>query len=158
MNREVMLAQLGEQVEYLRGLVAGFEESQLSRPPAPGKMSLKQSAAHLAHTNRLFAERLEQMLTLDDPPIKVIDAALENLESYKAVDLSRVLEDFARARRRLVERLSRLYPQDWARGAAHPEYHRYDLQMAVEHLLLHEAHHLYHMEQMRAALDRWDQR
>lgn len=157
MKPAVMLGQLEEQVAYLRGLVTGLSEPQLTRPPAPGQMSLKQMAAHLAHTNELFAERLEQMLTLDDPPVKVIDASLEDLESYKRIDVDKTLEDFARARKRLIERLGRLYPQDWKRGAAHPEYHRYDVQMAVEHLLLHEAHHLYKMEQMRAAIDRWDQ-
>jgi hypothetical protein len=115
-------------------------------------------AAHIAQTDELFAERLDQMLTIDDPPIKVIDAALEDLESYNRVDLERVMDDFSRNRRRLLTRLSGLYPQDWDRCAAHPEYHRYNVQMAVEHLLLHEAHHLYQMEQMRAALDRWDQR
>ncbi len=158
MKPSVMLAQLEEQAEYLRGIVAGLEDAPLVRPPAPGRMSLKQTAAHLAHTNELFLERLELMLTLDDPPIKVIDAGLEDLEAYKRVDLERVLEDFVRTRRRLIERLRRLYPAEWARRAAHPEYHRYDVQMAVEHLLLHEAHHLYAMEQMRAAIDRWDQR
>jgi uncharacterized damage-inducible protein DinB len=158
MKREVMLAQLGEQIEYLRGLIAGLDSSQLARPPAPGKMSLKQMAAHLAHTDEFFAERLDLMLTIDEPPLKVIDAALEDLESYNRVDLDRVIDNFERNRKRLITRLSGLYPQDWERCAAHPEYHRYNVQMAVEHLLLHEAHHLYHMEQMRAALDRWDQR
>lgn len=153
-----MLAQLEEQVSYLRGLLRGLDDSQLSKPPAPGKMSLKQAAAHVAHTNDLFAERLEQMLTLDEPPVKIIDASLEDLESYKTVDLDRVMEGFARNRKRLIERLARLYPKDWERRAAHPEYHNYNVQMAVEHLLLHEAHHLYQMEQLRAAIDRWDQR
>jgi len=158
MKQSVMLAQLNEQVEYLRGLLAGLEESQLARPPAPGKMSLKQTAAHLAHTNELFAQRVEQMLELDEPPIRIIDAALEDLESYKTADLEKVAEEFSRGRQRLIERLGKLYPQDWARRANHPEYKNYDVQMAVEHLLLHEAHHLYSMEQLRAALDRWDQR
>ncbi len=158
MKPSVMLAQLEQQAEYLRGIVAGLDEAHLMRPPAQGKMSLKQMAVHLAHTNELFAERLEHMLTLDSPPVKVIDAGLEDLESYKKADLVRVMEKFVRGRARLIERLSRIYPHDWERRAAHPEYHRYDVQMAVEHLLLHEAHHLYHMEQMRAALDRWDQR
>ncbi len=158
MKSSVMLAQLEQQVEYLRGILAGLEEPQLMRPPAPGRMSLKQMAVHLARTNESFAERIELMLTLDSPPVKVIDAGLEDLESYKKADLNRVMEKFVRGRARLIERLSRIYPHDWERRAAHPEYHRYDVQMAVEHLLLHEAHHLYHMEQMRAALDRWDQR
>ncbi|HSE97963.1 MAG TPA: DinB family protein [Blastocatellia bacterium] len=158
MKREVMIAQLGEQFEYLRGLIAGLEESQLSRPPGSGRMSLKQMAAHIARTDEMFAERLDQMLTLDDPPVKVIDAALEDLDSYNRLDLNRVMEEFGRSRKRLIVRLSGLYPQDWERCAAHPEYHRYNVQMAIEHLLLHEAHHLYQMEQMRAAIDRWDQR
>ena len=52
MKPSVMLAQLAEQVEYLRGVVAGLEESHLVRPPAPGKMSLKQIAAHLVNINK----------------------------------------------------------------------------------------------------------
>jgi uncharacterized damage-inducible protein DinB len=158
MKRDVMIAQLDEQVEYLRGLVAGLEEAQLARPPAPGKMSLKQVAVHLSHTNDLFAERLEQMVTLNEPPVKIIDAALEDLESYKKAELDDVMSHFARSRKLLLGRLAGLQPADWERRASHPEYHRYNVQMAVEHLLLHEAHHLYHMEQMRAAIDRWDQR
>ncbi len=158
MKRSIMLAQLEEQVEYLKGLLEGLDEAHLLRPPTPGKMSLKQLAVHLAQTNDSFAERLEQMLTLDNPPLKVIDAALEDLEAYKRVHLGQTMERFTRNRKRLIERLARLYPQEWERTAAHPEYPRYNVQMAVEHLLLHEAHHLYAMEQMRAALDRWDQR
>jgi len=106
----------------------------------------------------MFAQRVEQMLELDEPPIKVIDAALEDIESYKTTDLDRVMKDFSDGRKRLIERLEKLYPQDWHRRAVHPEYQNYNVQMAVEHLLLHEAHHLYSMEQLRAALDRWDQR
>ena len=64
MKQSVMLAQLNEQVEYLRGLLVGLEEWQLAKPPAPGKMSLKQTAVHLGHTNQMFAERVEQMLEL----------------------------------------------------------------------------------------------
>lgn len=158
MKQTVMLAQLNEQVEYLRGLLVGLEEWQLQKPPAPGKMSLKQTAAHLAHTNKMFSERVEQMLELDQPPIKIIDAALEDLELYKSADLGEVTDEFWRGRKRLIDRLAALYPQDWQRRGTHPEYKNYDVQMAVEHLLLHEAHHLYSMEQLRAALDRWDQR
>ena len=98
------------------------------------------------------------MLELDQPPIRVIDAALEDLESYKAADLDEAMEQFSTRRKRLIERLGNLYPSDWESRAAHPEYQNYNVQMAVEHLLLHEAHHLYSMEQLRAALDRWDQR
>jgi uncharacterized damage-inducible protein DinB len=158
MKQSVMLAQLNEQVEYLRGLLVGLEDWQLAKPPAPGKMSLKQTAVHLAHTNQMFAERVEQMLELDQPPIKVIDAALEDLESYKAADIEKVMEQFSTGRKRLIERLGKLYSKDWESRAIHPEYQNYNVQMAVEHLLLHEAHHLYSMEQLRAALDRWDQR
>jgi uncharacterized damage-inducible protein DinB len=158
MKHSVLVAQLEEQVGYLIGLLAGLDEQQLARVPAPGKMSIKQTAAHLAHTNQAFFERLEQMLTLDQPPVKIIDANLEDLESYKKIDLKRSMEELIRARKRLTERLARLYPQDWERQASHPEYHNYNVQMAVEHLLLHEAHHLYQMEQIRAAIDRWDQR
>lgn len=158
MNQSVMLAQLNEQVEYLRGLLVGLEDQQLAKPPGPGKMSLKQTAVHLAHTDLMFAERIEQMLELDQPPVKVIDAALEDLESYKAADLDKTMEQFSNGRKRLIERLGKLYPQEWESRAVHPEYQNYNVQMAVEHLLLHEAHHLYGMEQLRAALDRWDQR
>lgn len=158
MKQAVMLAQLNEQVEYLRGLLVGLEAWQLAKPPAPGKMSLKQTALHLAHTNQMFAERVELMLELDQPPIKIIDAALEDLEAYKTADLEKTLEQFSTGRKRLIERLGKLYPSDWESRAAHPEYQNYNVQMAVEHLLLHEAHHLYSMEQLRAALDRWDQR
>jgi uncharacterized damage-inducible protein DinB len=158
MKQSVMLAQLNEQMEYLRGLLVALEDWQLAKPPAPGKMSLKQTAVHLAHTNLMFAERVELMLEVDRPPIKVIDAALEDLESYRAADLDQVMEQFSTGRKRLIERLGKLYPQDWESRAVHPEYQNYNVQMAVEHLLLHEAHHLYSMEQLRAALDRWDQR
>lgn len=114
-------------------------------------MSLKQKAAHLAHTNEMLAERVEQMLELDEPPIKVIDAALEDLQSYKAADLEKVKEESSCGGERLIEKLGKLYPQDWERRGSHPEFHNYNMQMTVEHLLLHEAHQLYGMEQLRAA-------
>jgi len=41
MKQSVMLAQLNEQVEYLRGLLEGLDGAHLAKPPAPGKMSLK---------------------------------------------------------------------------------------------------------------------
>jgi hypothetical protein len=64
------------------------------------------------------------------------------------MDLGDALIQFADERRRLVERLRNLTPQDWKRTAEHGEYSHYSVFIMFRHLALHDFFHAYRIEEL----------
>ena len=64
------------------------------------------------------------------------------------LDLSESLRRFQDDRARLMARLRRLRPDEWARPARHDEYNAYSVFTMFRHLALHGFHHAYRIEEL----------
>ena len=64
------------------------------------------------------------------------------------MDLDDSLEQYVEDRRRLVERLRRLSPEEWSRTAEHGEYSHYSVFIMFRHLALHDFFHAYRIEEL----------
>src|SRR5206468_4491422 len=83
-----------------RHIVAGLSESELSRPEAERKWSLRQVIRHLADSELVWAYRLRMVLAQDRPPITGYDQDLwANRLHYQEASLDESLEEFAVVRR-----------------------------------------------------------
>jgi len=71
------------------------------------------------------------------------------------MELDESLERFVADRRRLVETLMALRPEDWSRTAEHPEYSHYSIFIMFRHLALHDLFHAYRIEELLLKKD-WD--
>lgn len=148
-----VVGRLRDQAEDVSRLSSGLDEAQRSRRVQPEKWSLKELVCHLLRVQEVFERRLDAMLGEDNPPIVSYgpDGDAEFLR-WAALPSEQSLEEYRRARRRLLERLEGLSASDWHRAGRHPDYPRYDVHFAMEYLAHHEAHHIYQMYERRASL------
>jgi uncharacterized damage-inducible protein DinB len=118
------------------------------RPPS-GKWSIHEHACHLAEVNPRFLQRLELMLTQDNPAIASYDPGRDDAaDALLGIDLDDALSRFALDRDRMVIRLRGLRPGDWWRTGVHDEYNSYSVFTMFRHLALHDFFHAYRIEEL----------
>lgn len=148
-----IVQRLEGQAQEVTRLVAGVSEQDLARRTVADKWSVKEVLCHLDRVQEIFEERVEAMLTQDNPTLASYepdgDPAFAARVQKSTAD---TLATFLARRDRLVARLEELRPADWHRAGRHPEYPAYDVHVCVEYLAHHEAHHIYQMLQRRAPL------
>ena len=148
-NPESVMAALENAPGIIVPLVREVPKSILKRRPLPGKWSAHEHACHLAEVHPLFFSRLDLMLgerkariTPYDPSTDMEEDALLKMDLYES------MERFSSDRRRLVERLKELSPDDWQRTAEHEEYAHYSIFIMLRHLALHDMLHAYRIEEL----------
>jgi hypothetical protein len=130
-------------------LVREVPAGRLKRRPAPGKWSAHEHACHLAVVHDLFLRRLDHMLRSPAPVITPYDPGRSDPDDLLLnMDLQDSLQRFVDDRRRLVDRLRTLQPEDWARTAEHGEYSHYSVFIMFRHLALHDFFHAYRIEEL----------
>lgn len=130
-------------------LVRQADPAVLKRRPPSGKWSIHEHACHLAQVHPLFFQRLDLMLSEDNPAIRSYDPGRDDpRDALLRIDLESALRRFKDDRDRLVERLRHLRPQDWTRTAQHEEYNSYSVFTMFRHLVLHDFFHAYRIEEL----------
>jgi uncharacterized damage-inducible protein DinB len=151
----VLIDRLRQQEADIYRLTSKLDEPDLKRRTEEGKWSLKELLCHMWRVQRVFAERIDAMLTRENPEIASYtpegDGEFDKLVSTPT---DAALSVFSRERASLLERLASLAPSEWHRPGRHPEYAHYDVHFQVEYMMHHEAHHIYQMYQRRARLGR----
>jgi hypothetical protein len=147
------LSELIAALERAPGVVVPMVRSaapdSLKRRPVAGRWSIHEHACHLADVHPLFFERLELMLSEDDPEIRSWDPGRDHPEDrLLGQDLEACLGRYAADRARLVGRLGELRPGDWERTARHDEYNAYSVFAMFRHLALHDFFHAYRIEEL----------
>ena len=118
---------LPEAIEHLATMPAFLEaalevasgEEWLFRP-GEGEFSLLEQACHLRDLEREgYLVRVRRILSEDVPALAPFDgAAVARERDYSAQDARRAAQDFAAARRELIDILARLTPGEFAREAS----------------------------------------
>jgi hypothetical protein len=130
-------------------LVREVPTEVLKRRPAPRKWSAHEHACHLALVHWLFFDRLDEMLVSPAPVITPYDPGQNDPDDrLLKMDLEDSLEQYIEDRRRLVDRLRRLSPDEWNRRAEHAEYSHYSVFIMFRHLSLHDFLHAYRIEEL----------
>lgn len=149
-----LVARLREDLETIRRLTSGLDESTLAKRPPSGKWSMKELVCHLWRVQQVFEGRIEAMLTQTEPVVARYDpdadAAFDQMVAGRTAQAA--VDGFTAERARLVKRLEGLSPAEWHRRGWHPEYPDYDVHFQVEYMAYHEEHHIYQMLHLRAPL------
>jgi hypothetical protein len=155
-NTGVIVASLERAPAIVVPLVREVPQAILKRRPRPGKWSAHEHACHLAAVHPRMLARLDLMLTDPSPRIKPYLPHLDEEDgAMLKVDLDGAMARFSNDRRQLVERLSRLSPEDWQRTAEHGEYTHYSVFIMFRHLAMHDMFHAYRIEELLLKND-WD--
>jgi hypothetical protein len=130
-------------------LVREIPPSLLKRRPSTGKWSAHEHACHLSRVDRLYSDRLEQVLANPAPVITPYDPGRDEADDvFLQMDLDSSLARYVEDRRALVERLRELAPDVWARTADHGEYSHYSVFIMFRHVALHDLFHAYRIEEL----------
>jgi hypothetical protein len=130
-------------------LVREVPPELLKRRPAPGRWSAHEHACHLSRVDRLYMDRLDQILAQPRPVITPYDPGRDEADDvFLEMDLGRSLERYVEDRRLLVARLRTLSPAVWARTAEHAEYSHYSVFIMFRHVALHDLFHAYRIEEL----------
>ena len=155
-NPEAIIAALENAPGIILPLVREVPPAVLKRRPKPGKWSAHEHACHLAVVHKIFFQRLDAMLSNPKPRITPYNPDQNEVEDHLLkMELDESLERFVADRRRLVETLMALRPEDWSRTAEHPEYSHYSVFVMFRHLALHDLFHAYRIEELLLKKD-WD--
>ena len=135
------LAQLGRTPARLRELLERIPAPAWSRRPAAGAWSPHEVLAHLRDAQGLLEQRVEAILTLDDPDLETKMVWSWNEEARPA-STQDVLDAYLASRSRVLERLRAAPADAWWRTGRHQEFGRLTLTQQVSYFAAHETAHL----------------
>src|SRR5216117_3726061 len=116
MDTAALIDALARAPDIVVPLVKEVPDAILKRRPAPKKWSAHEHACHLAHVHQLFFDRLDVMLASPAPVITPYNPGENDADDLLLrMDLEDSLQRFAADRVKLVERLRRLSPTEWAK-------------------------------------------
>jgi hypothetical protein len=157
------LERLARTPDELREAVRGLDEPALAHRATPAAWSAKDVICHLRDIEDLVVMRFHTMLVTEDPPVLVVgatpadpaawgfDDALpypmdadrwRDDRQYERNDAGDALEAFARNRARVLTLLARLTPDQWERGALHPDGRRWTFRRWTAGMSWHDTAHL----------------
>lgn len=146
---DAILRGLQDSATILSNLVTAIPEEALHRVRGEGFWTIAQHVAHLADVQPMGLGRLTRMLQ-EDPPEFVPFFPDEQTDSKPAPPppVEQSLADFRKGRQAIVDLLTGIAPDDWARTAIHPEYQQYGVHIFARHILMHDHWHMYRIEQL----------
>jgi hypothetical protein len=144
---------LEESGRALDEFVSSLDPTLLDEPVDDGGWTGVEVLAHLLEGELVYAVRIGQVLTLDDPVIQAYDQDAW-VSRFGAVDgfggdVSSWVALHSSLRRRLCALLSSLSDSEWERAGRHEERGIETVRAIVDHLVEHDREHL---AQLRAAV------
>ena len=156
MDTQTLIASLEAAPGIIIGLIREVPPQNLKRRPAPNKWSAHEHACHISTGHETFLARLELMLSDPFPQIKSMEPSPdEEAGSLLSVDLDEALDRYVRERALVVKRLKELSADDWQRTAEHEAFSHYSVHIMFRHLLIHEMHHAYRIDELMLKKD-WE--
>jgi uncharacterized damage-inducible protein DinB len=135
--------------------LAGHDEADLARPPAPGDWSVRQVLEHLLYAEQLLAERVGRLLHEDEPDLAAravwAETAVSDEGSVRSGESAgRLFERYRELRAATVDQLGKLEDAQWLRAGHHAEWGRITVLSQAAYFARHQASH---MAQLVAAAD-----
>ena len=136
---------IAETPKRLAGLLDQLSTQQIDTEPAPGKWSVRETMAHLADCEIVWAWRLRQAYEANHAQIQPFDQDAW-ARSYGAYTFEAARATFAAVRAWNVAFVARLREADKQRPVTHPERGEETLWTIVQIMAGHDLHHLRALE------------
>ena len=144
------LALLAEAPGRLASLIEGLSDDQLSRPPSPGKWSIREIVAHLADDELVGAYRYRLILSAPGTAIQAFDQDLwASAGRYADRDVRSSLELFRILRQANLELLYSLSPEQWGMAGVHAERGVESIRDMARYFAGHDINHFKQIEAIR---------
>lgn len=144
---------LAYQHKSLIDIIEGLSDEQIRRQIISGKWSIFENIVHLQTYQHIFVKRIEQILENNNPSFsrytaEADPAYLDNCEK----SFREIMHDLITVRKQLAATLNSLSSVQLKKTGTHPVFGVMTVSQWLNFFLLHEAHHLYTILNLAAAL------
>lgn len=141
------------QHKSLVDLIEGLSDEQIRRQIIPGKWSIFENIVHLTTYQHLFIARVKQILSEDNPSFHRYMAETDPVFHDNCGKPSHeIMKDLFGTRKDMAAAFLSLKPEDFSKTGQHPVFGKMNLLQWMNFFLLHEAHHLFSIFKLAAAL------
>jgi uncharacterized damage-inducible protein DinB len=141
------------QHKSLIDLIEGLSDEQIRRQIIPGKWSAFENIVHLATYQHAFMQRVQQILGEQNPQFGRYVAESDPLFHDNCSRPTReIMQDLITTRRGLIAKILSLNEEEVQRRGGHPVFGNMTITQWLNFFLLHEAHHLFTIFRLSAAL------
>jgi hypothetical protein len=105
----------------------------------------------LAFAQNILLHRIKQFIAQENPVIK--PSAPANMVAEKNYYVSNLLELYYNSRNQQIAAIKNIDEKIFNKKGRRPEYKKYTLEILIRHILLHDAFHMYRMEELRIKKD-----
>ena len=146
------LSRLAYQHFTISELISDVDEARMRQNPAPGKWGIHDNITHLARYNVVFQERIVTILREHNPEFsRYVAESDPEFPTWQKKNTVALLESISTERKKISLMLSSLQPEQLARTGIHPRFGVLSIIGWVEFFLLHEAHHIFTIFQLKLA-------
>ncbi len=143
-------ARLEQQLDTLFIFTDPLSDLQLRKQVVDGKWSVLLHMAHLARYQEVFIQRLDRIMLEELPGLPAYQAEGDfGWGIWQAADRTIISQHLKETRNTLLELAKGYSPAQLKRQGYHPRLGAMDVGQWLEFFLLHEAHHLYTIFQLR---------
>lgn len=143
-SREQMLERMGRLPERVIRLIEQESLNDLRRAGPSGSWGAVEHVAHLRDFDDVSLDRIDQILSEDDPELDLFDTDLRAIENdYHAQNPFETAEAFRAIRSELVNRLDGLSDDDWQRPAHISGLGDVTLETLIQQLDQHDEQHFH---------------
>ncbi len=141
-DHQQILERMSRVPERILRLIADESDEDLCRAGMGGSWGAVEHIAHLKDFDEVTLERVDLILTDDDPEIDDFDTDVRAIErDYHAENPHTSADEFESLRSLLVNRLDGLSADQWQRTARHPDLGSISLESLIRRLDEHDAQH-----------------
>lgn len=128
--------------DELSRMLQGYSTEALKRPASDGGWGVIENLGHLRDWDAVFLDRVTALLTQDHPTLPEYDDQLWEIEhDYRGQDPRKVLDGLRQQRTQLVEVLSAMPPEGWARQGRVGAEANVTVDTIVQRIRQHDAEH-----------------
>jgi len=134
-------------------MIDGLSEEEVRRQLNSGKWSVFENIVHLQTYQHTFTGRVRQILEGNNPVFEKYTAESDPLfldNCHKS--FREVMQDYIALRKEIAAGIHTLPETDYVKTGVHPAFGKMTLLQWLNFFLLHEAHHLFTVFKMTAAL------
>jgi hypothetical protein len=148
-----IIGRLKTQHETVQELVKGLSEEQLKQRVNPEKWSAFEQIAHLVAYQPTFLQRLQLIAHKEIPVFERYTADKDPVfHQCLGYSIKELLEDLSTQRFLINNHITHLSETTLRREGVHPLYGKFSISQWAEFFLLHEAHHLFAIFMLTAAV------
>ncbi len=140
MSPDDVLKALEANPKTIQGQIAELSAEQLLIAPAHSEWNVHQLLWHLMTAQDLLSERVELMLTQDNP--NLASQAVWAQHDEQNMSTGAILEHYLDSRSKIIERLKALPASDWWRTGWHDEFGKQTVLSQATYFARHEMSHM----------------